>query len=217
MTNDIVPTYFKKSEAYLAAIEKSKEIMKNSRFNIFQSSPIICKSDACPYYDTCPIQELVDTDGLQGTRCPYELTLAASLTDKYVKHFVAENEINTMDEVDPITLDLIKELVDYDVQISRADRIMANKGDFLDEIVTGITPQGELVTNKEIAKWVEYKNSLIDKKHKTMQLLNSTPKDKASTAKMDQDFASYVAELKERAMKLANVIDVTDASDIGES
>jgi len=207
--NDLIPKHFKKSEAYLAAVEATKEIMQSNRFNLFQSSPIICRGSSCPYFDTCIIKERVDIKEIVGMRCPYELGLASSLSEKYVNHFLPEREDGDNFEADPIMLDLIKELVDYEVQINRAERIMSDKGHFLDEIVTGISPQGQIISNLEVARWVEYKNNLTEKKHKTMQLLNSTPKDRTGSEKGITNFASYLEELKEK-QRLSEAIDISD-------
>jgi hypothetical protein len=207
---ELIPNHYKKSETYLEAVKEARQLMTSSRFNTFQNSPIICKAQNCAFYNTCPFKDK-NMKEIKGLRCPFEVALGGELTDKYINHFLPQyNE----EDADPVIMDLIKELVDYEVQINRADRIMADRGDFLEDVVVGVSVHGDIISNKEVAQWVSYKNALTEKKHKTLQLLNSTPKDRASTVKAGEDFASYVKMLKEKA-KLEKAIEV-EASHIDE-
>jgi hypothetical protein len=206
MSGGLIPAHYKQSEAYLAAVGHVRQITQNKQFNIFQDLIILCRDEDCPYAETCPVKEKFNMREIKGTRCPYELALAMRKTEYYLAHFIPDYEEST---VDAIQMQLIGELVDFDVQISRADRIIAVKGDFLDDVITGITPQGMIISNKDIAKWVTYKNGLVEKRHRTMELLNSTPKDKAGTASVNQDFARYMMDLQEKA-KLMNEAIVVD-------
>jgi hypothetical protein len=207
MADGLIPSHYKKSEAYLAAVDHVKGITSNKRFNMFQDLMILCKDDECPYVETCTVREKFNMKDIKGTRCPYELGLAMRQTEQYIAHFIPDYEEAT---ADPIQLQLIGELVDFDIQISRADRVTAVRGDFLDDVITGITPNGMIVSNKDIAKWVTYKNGLVEKRHKTMELLNSTPKDKAGSTSVNQDFARYMMDLQEKAKILDNAYEVKD-------
>lgn len=194
MSNKLIPTSYSQSKAYLAAVNQAKEVMTSNRFNVFQNTPIICKAQGCKFYSTCILKDS-NMKELIGTRCPFELAMAAQLSDKYIKHFIPDY---TEEEHDPIILDLIRELVDYEIQINRAERIMADKGSFLDDFIMGVSISGEIISNKDVAKWVSYKNTLVEKKHKTLQLLNSTPKDQAANVTATTDFASYLKDIKSR-------------------
>lgn len=207
MADELIPKHYKKSEAYLAAVNHVKGITANKRFNLFQDLMILCRDDECPYMETCTIREQFNMKEIRGTRCPFELGLAMRQTEYYMAHFLPEYDEET---ADPIKLQLIGELVDFDLQISRADRVIAVKGDFLDDVITGITPNGMIVSNKDIAKWVTYKNQLVDKRHKTMELLNSTPKDKANSLSEKQDFARYFMDLQEKAKLIDTAVEVRD-------
>jgi hypothetical protein len=64
--------------------------------------------------------------------------------------------------------------------------------------------------NKEIAKPIDYKERALKKKHEILQLLNSTPKDKASLNKFgaNVDPSTYAANLIQKAKELGEVIDI---------
>jgi hypothetical protein len=107
-----------------------------------------------------------------------------------------------------VMLGLIKELIDYEIQIRRADHKMASQGDFLEDIVVGVTERGHPIVNKEIAKPIDYKERAVKKKHEILQLLNSTPKDKAANTKkveVSMDPSTYAAQLLAKAKDLDDV------------
>ena len=106
---------------------------------------------------------------------------------------------------------LVKELIDYEVQIRRADHKMASQGDFLEDIVVGISDNGHPIVNKEIAKPIDYKERAIKKKHEILQLLNSTPKDKAgSKININVDPSTYAANLLQRAKEYMNADEIIE-------
>lgn len=178
---------------------------------IYSGIPIICKGKNCPFIDTCAMDAMdVDTDGLIGQRCPVEIAEILDLYEKYTNQF-GINE----DQEDMVLIGLVKELIDYEIQIRRADHRMAASGDFLEDVVVGISDGGQPIINKQIAKPIDYKERAIKKKHEILDLLNSTPKNKASKFGAGTDPSNYASSLFERAQRL-EVIDVIEATEVKE-
>ena len=207
MGNDIekrkkvtLPVEWASNEASVEAIKAmSGALNLTGNHGIITSIPIICKAEKCPYSATCAMKALnIDINTLKGQRCPVEVTKIMRKFELYAEEF--NIDVNNADQV---VLGLIKELIDYDIQIERADQIMASDGHFLTDVVVGIDVNGRTVTNKDISKPVEYKQIATKKRHDILQLLNSTPKDKAGTnVNITFDPSTYAAKLMKKAQDL---------------
>ena len=178
---------------------------------IYAGIPIICKGRQCPFIDTCAMETLhIDVNTLVGQRCPIEIAEIMNLYDKYCTQFGIDQDTDDM-----VLIGLVKELIDYEIQIRRADHKMASQGDFLEDIVVGVSDNGHPIVNKEIAKPIDYKERAIKKKHEILQLLNSTPKDKAgSKINVAMDPSTYAASLLQKAKEYmdAEVIEMDPVS-----
>lgn len=197
------------SQGIRAIRTMNKSLGKIGKQGIVSTIPIICRGESCPYIDTCPMVDLgTNVDMLRGQRCPVEISKIVDKFEEYVRHFNID-----LEQVDPIKLGLIKELIDYDIQIERADKIMSKEGDFLDDVVIGVDSNGRPIKTKEVAKSIEYKERALSKKHQILQLLNSTPKDKAGQKiQITMDPSTYASQLMARAQELEEngVIDVEE-------
>lgn len=195
-----LPPEWKISEKGMRAVNMAAA-MANTKHGLYASIPLLCKAEACPYADVCP---LVSIDmAPQGERCPLEI---ARILKKY-------QDYTTDLDIDPVNgniidLTLVKDLIDLDIQIIRADNKMAIDGDFIQEVVIGISEAtGEAITSPAIHKAVEYKDRLLKKRHDVLQLLNSTRKDKAGDKlTVSIDPSTYAARLMEQAAAHRKVI-----------
>lgn len=195
-----LPDEWKTNEAGLNAIKAtSASIAASGKHGVVSSIPIICRGDKCPYYETCTMPALgIDIETIVGQRCPIEITKIMNKFNAYVEDFDI-----SLEDADLVTIGLIKELIDYEIQIDRADSVMARQGDFLEEVVVGVDANGRPIKNKEIAKLIDYKERATKKRHDILQLLNSTPKDKAGQKiNVTMDPSTYAATLMARAKEL---------------
>lgn len=161
--------------------------------------PMICRGSRCPYSATCYLEPGQRPDN---GRCPIEIATILSLFDRYCEHLEVDSE-------DIVDLTLVKELVDLDVQLLRADHYMAARPEFIEEVPVFVTDDGIAFTRTEVAKVVEYKERIRKERHRILQLLNSTRKDKDGS-KMKKDPSSIAADILARARELGlySVIDV---------
>ena len=202
-----LPAEWSVNEKGLEAINlMNKSLRSVGKHGIISTIPIICRGAKCPYFETCPMASLgVNVEELIGQRCPVEVSKIINKFNEYVDHFNID-----LESVDPVVIGLIKELIDYEIQIERADKIMAKQGDFLENVVVGVSSDGRPIVNREIAKPIDYKERAVKKRHEILQLLNSTPKDKAGQKlQITMDPSTYASNLiaKFKELKEAGVVD----------
>lgn len=147
----------------------------NLKHGMFASVPLICKGDKCPYRDVCKVdKEDIVIDG----RCPVEAGAIVQRFKAWCNHFAIEITDDVIKAEDLADVSLVKDLVENEVQIIRAENKIAMTGDFLALTIVDVDKYGdehkELATSPE----VKFKMELQDKKYKILQLLNATRKDK---------------------------------------
>lgn len=180
--------------------------MAGLRHGFTAGIPIVCKGPACPYVQTCYLDP--GERPLRG-RCPIEIASLIHLFEQYC----ASLEVGPNDVVD---LGLIKELVDIEIQIMRADNKMASDSDFVEEVTVAIDQAGKELKRPELVKAVDYKERLRRERHRILNLLNSTRKDRQRELP-PVDPSSVAAALIARAAELqrqgrvreVEIIDVT--------
>ena len=195
-----LPVEWSTSEASLEAIKAMNGAMNRVvKHGIVSTIPILCRAQDCPYFETCPMATLnIDVTLLRGQRCPVEVTKIMRKFEEYVDEFDID-----LESVEHVVISLVKELIDYDIQIERADNIMAADGHFLADVVVGVDANGRPIKNKDVSKPVDYKERAIKKRHDILHILNSTPKDKAGeNIKVTFDPSSYASKLMQKAKDL---------------
>ena len=168
--------------------------MAKTKHGLYASVPIVCKGQACPYINTCAL----DLYGLtpEGERCPVEIAEVIKMFEEYV----SELEIDPHSRVD---LGLMKELIDIEVTLMRADHMIADDPAIIKDIDVAINDRGQRITRPEIHKAYDLKDKLNKRRHEILRLLNSTRKDKASDLEKILDPSTYAAELIKRAKVIA--------------
>lgn len=187
------------SEKGLEAIQRGVELYQ-TRHGLYSSIPMICKEDNCQYAEVCPLLKA----GLcnQGERCALEISLILTRYEAY------KRELNIGDD-DTVDLSLLKDLIDYEVQILRAENKMAIEGDFVKDVLTSISEGGDEIFQEQITQAAVYKDKIQVKRNRTLELLNSTRKDKSSEAIAGSlDPSSYAARILEQSKKETEVIDI---------
>lgn len=184
--------------------------LRSTKHGLYANVPIICKADACPYAHSCPLLEMELAP--YGEKCPIEIAAIEDLFNRYLD----EMQIDPNDTKNTVDLMLVKDLVDADIGLLRCDNKMAWDADYVIENAIGMTDEGEAITKKELHPLTEYKEKLIARKNKTLQLLNSTRKDKegsklmvtmdpseraAQMLKVQQDMATHFEDEEEAERK----------------
>lgn len=147
--------------------------MRQTKMGLYASVPIICKAENCPYADSCELVQMGMAP--EGQKCPMEIAAIEDLFLRYC-HDMSINPEDPLQQVDAI---MVKEVVDMDIAMLRVDKKMAVSADFILDSVVGMTDDGHVLTKKEVHPMMDYKEKLRTQKYKTLNLLNSTRKDKA--------------------------------------
>lgn len=162
---------------------------QNPKRSILHSIPLVCKEADCPFRETCPLFEA----GLAPfkERCPIEIAAIEDLFDRYCSELGIdpENPENTIDTM------MVKEVVDTDILLLRCDNKLAVDADFVVENVVGADNDGNPISQKSLHTASSYKETLRASKFKTLQLLNSTRRDKNDDSGKKQTEAERVAEM----------------------
>ena len=158
-----------------------------TEFGLYASIPMLCKGENCIYATLYP--ELHGELTQPGERCPVEIAIILSKYDQYIKDL----EIDPEDAVD---MSILRDVIDYDVQIVRAENKTAIEGDFVKDVVVGISQTGVEIYQEQITQASEYKQKIQTARNKALNLLNSTRKDKAGEkVSVQLDPSTYTREL----------------------
>lgn len=188
-----------------------------SKHGMFASIPIICRGPDCAYKDVCMVSAAQRT---VGARCPMEIAAILSRYEQWCAHFDIDTIQDTIDPKDLVDATLIKDLVNIEVQMMRAENKVALNGDFMADTLLDIDKKCNPYYGKIVAPEVEFLMGLQDKKIKILNQLNSTRKDKANdknkTAASEMAIRIFQqAQELERARRVVSVSDV-EFNELGE-
>lgn len=166
----------------------------STKHGLYSTIPLVCQGEDCIYAHVDPLHK----SGMyeKGERC---LTEIAFILTKY-NAYKEELGIGDKDAVDQ---SLMRDLIDYDVQILRAETKMAFDGDFVKDVTVGIADNGKEIMQEQISQAAQYKDKVQEKRNRTLQLLASTRKDKKAEDMADKmDPSSYASMLMKQAEKI---------------
>lgn len=185
-TETQIPSAWSLSERGKKAVTKALTLY-NTEFGLYASIPMICKGEECVYAQLFP--QLHEGLSEAGERCPIEVALIMSKYDSYTR----ELDISKDDAVD---MSILRDVIDYDIQIVRAENKMAIEGDFVKDVTVGVNESGVPVTQEQISQAAQYKDKIQTKRYSALKLLNSTRKDKAGEKlSVVMDPSSYATSL----------------------
>lgn len=150
------------------------------KHGMFASIPLICRGKKCPYSETCSIP---DTQRKINERCYVEISAILSRFDSWCNHFNIECSGEKVKDEDLVDVMLIRDLIDVEIQIIRAENKLAINGDFIGDTLAEVDKQGNPWYEKTVTPEAEYKLSLLEKRQKILNQLNATRKDKVASMK----------------------------------
>lgn len=173
----------------------------NLKHGMFANVPMVCKGADCPLHAMCTVPL---NNRPVGGRCPIEI---AAIIDRYDKYY---EELGLGPE-DYFDQSQVKDLVDVEVKLLRANGHLATSASFIEQVVTAVDENGNAHYRPELNKATEYEEKLLARKSKILSDLNATRKANKSDTSVN-DPSSFAADLMRRAQKArqATVIDVDD-------
>ena len=173
----------------------------NMKHGMYSGVPIICRGATCPFRETCwiPAAELE-----VGTRCPIEVGAIMERFESYGR------ELNMQDD-DTVDHSIVKDVIDIEIMMLRADNSLAISGDFIEEVVAGVDSQGRSIKRPEVHKALEVKMKLRTERLKLLNQLNSTRKDKKQEVTGLTDPSSIASALMQKVRALQEEGRIIDA------
>ena len=177
----------KTGEELLAAMwgltpTKTKQVSNISKVyftkhGMFASIPILCRGVDCAYKDVCMVDP---SERTVGSRCPMEIAALITRFNQWCQHFNINIDGETIESKDLVDATLIKDLVNIEIQILRAENKIALSGDFMGETLIEVDKKCNTYYGTVITPESEFLMTLQDKKMKILNQLNATRKDKAA-------------------------------------
>lgn len=183
--------------------------MYSSKHGMFASVPIICKNKDCVYKDVCMISP---NQRIEGNRCPMEISAILSRYSQWCNHFDIDSVDDVIDSKDLVDATLIKDLVNIEVQMLRAENRIAINGDFMAKVLVDIDRKCNPYYGQEVSKETEFLMILQDKKIKILNQLNATRKDKAADKRKESasDTAIKIFQQVKELERTQQIINITD-------
>ena len=192
-----LPTFWGATDQWFAGVIKSKNI-KNLKYGLSASIPIICRGESCPYVESCYLD---GNERVVGARCPIEV---GTIIQMY--HMYCEQLGINLDNIDlkehTVDLSLINELVELDIKIMRTQNKLAIDADMISDVIAEIGHKGEMYTRPEVHQAEVLAEKLRKDRHRVFEDLLSTRKSK-KMASQGKDPSSRASSLMKQAMQLA--------------
>ena len=196
-----------------AIVQQISNINKvySSKHGMFASIPIVCRGADCAYKDICmvnPAQRQV------GIRCPMEIAAIVTRYEQWCAHFDIDTQHDVIDAKDLVDATLIKDLVNIEVQMLRAENKVALNGDFMADTLLDIDKKCQPYFGKIVSPEVEFLMTLQDRKIKILNQLNATRKDKAADKRKESasDEAirifQQVREMEKAQQSMGSITDI---------
>lgn len=195
---------FNSQSVGLENVRKSTAMMK-LKHGLYSGIPIVCKGSSCPYRQTCWID---NADLEVGGRCPIEIGAILDRFESYINELGIEPD-------SAVDLSLLKDIIDIEIMMLRADNSLAISGDFIEQVVAGADNKGRPLIKPELHKAFEAKSKLRSERIKLLNQLNSTRKDKKEESKVKTDPSSVAAQLLMKMKKLheeGKIVDIIPES-----
>ena len=148
-----------------------------TKHGMFASIPILCRGVDCAYKDVCMVDP---SERTVGSRCPMEIAALITRFNQWCQHFNINIEGEAIESKDLVDATLIKDLVNIEIQILRAENKIALSGDFMGETLVEVDKKCNAYYGTVITPESEFLMTLQDKKMKILNQLNATRKDKAA-------------------------------------
>lgn len=194
------PAEWRLSERGREAIAMANRMNKTDA-GLYASIPIICRGERCKYAERCPLIPM----GMEpeGEVCAIEADKVAKLFQRYCTEF----DINP-DENNFIDLCLIRELIDIDIMLDRANNAIAVDGDIIKDVAVGVTPRGDSITKPELHQGITLKEKLSKKRLDILNKLMATRRDKFEMQKNDNVMQlGAISDILTRAKELGIIND----------
>lgn len=184
-----IPDAWVMTQDSMDLVQKQRRIL-NTKHGMYASTPMICKGIHCPQGDICPIAASARP---LAQRCPVEIAMIVELHERYTK------ELGIRDK-DFLDQSLVKQLVDIDIKLQRANGQLSIAADFVEKVIFATDSKGNPFYKPELHKATEYEEKLLKQRAKIINDLNATRRQNASDRAGATEASSFASELMRRAI-----------------
>ena len=159
--------------------------MLSTKSGLYARIPITCKSDNCPYAETCTLLPY----GLAplGEKCPWETALIETRYAEYLEDY-------NLDDSSFTDKTLIAELINIDVMLERTKALLSKEEVPITDVVAGMTESGEMYTRPEISKAFELYERNLNRREKILDSMLGTRKSKKRQDSGEKSFNDLLSE-----------------------
>lgn len=169
--------------------------MNKTTAGLYSSVPMICRGMQCKYHERCPLVRI--NMAPYGEACAMEASRVTELFDKYIH----ELRIDPNDPDSFVDLGFVKELIDIDISLERANKAIAVDGDFIKDVVVAVGNDGRALKKPELHQAIILKEKMQKRKDSILKQLIATREGKMAAKQHSSiDPTQFAANIIEQAM-----------------
>ena len=149
--------------------KKAAMTMLSTKTGMYARIPLTCKSDNCPYSETCSL--LPYNLAPLGEPCPIETAQIDIRLAGYNKDF-------NLDDASFTDKNLVVSLINADIMVERCKALLNKEGVLVEEVFAGISEQGDVYTRPEVSKKWEALERAEKKRDNIYELMQATRKNR---------------------------------------
>ena len=178
------------------------------------SIPLVCRVEQCPFKETCSISEEFR---IKGNRCLMEIGTIVTRFEELCNHFSINISGDYIDEKDTIDVAMIRDIIDLEIQLLRADNKIAISSDFMQKHIAQVDKKGNAYYEEIINPAADFKLKLSDNRMKLFSKLNATRKDKADLFKSAESYTNKALSIIEKVKEKAKNIDIDNIDELNNN
>jgi hypothetical protein len=159
---------------------------KKIKTSMYSDIPMNCKAAKCKFASTCPLQQ--ENKAPKGKPCPYELAMVRQFMMDYLEEL----------QVDPNSITeiaMVRDLVNAEIQSTRATKILADEH-FIQDNIVGIDERtGEALLRPELHQAVHFEEKIHKRKKDLRNQLLATREAKAKAGQGNVDTSQVLSEI----------------------
>lgn len=166
--------------------KKAAMTMLSTKTGMYARIPLMCKSDDCPYKDSCSL--LAYNLAPFGEPCPIE---TAQIELRYVG-YAADFDLDISSFTDK---NLVAEIINCDIMMERCKALMAKEQIPIIDVVAGIAENGEVYNRPEVSKAWEVYSKVTKRRNEAYQLMMATRRDKKGSGEQEKSVQQILSEI----------------------
>lgn len=180
--------------------EQAKRVSMAMKFlstGLTASIPLTCTGKSCPFANSCPYEQIGKAP--VGRPCPVEKQLISHWTEGYMAEF--DVNFNSLTEVR-----MVAELAEFDIYEMRVTKYLAeNHPTLMQDVIMGFDDDGKPFKNTEVSRAFDLKERIQKNRHKVLEALVATRKDKIKILAETGSGGSTAEKLNELKKKIESV------------